>query len=73
MSEFKHPIRKFRDKLKITQDELGVMLSVDGLTVSRWERGESVPRRGQWTLIEDVTGITPAQLIAAQQNLESAR
>lgn len=36
-------IRKTREKLKLTQAEIGKYLGVAGNTVARWERGISLP------------------------------
>ena len=38
-------IRQTREKLKLTQAELGKHLGVAGNTVARWERGISSPER----------------------------
>ena len=41
-------VRQVRDKLQLTQDELGVILQVSLFAVSRWERGVNVPNRRAW-------------------------
>ena len=41
-----HLVRKVRDKLGLTQGELGSLLGVHWVTVSRWESGKMEPRAG---------------------------
>lgn len=50
-------IRDARVRMGLTQEALGERLEVDALTVSRWERGESLPRRGLWPKIKEVMGV----------------
>lgn len=33
------------------------------MTISRWERGNHLPRKSQWLKIEEVTGISPSELV----------
>lgn len=35
-----HPLHTLRERLHLTQDELGRILGVNAMTVSRWERRE---------------------------------
>lgn len=60
----KHPIKVWRDGKALSQEQAGVQLEVDAMTISRWERGEHLPRKKHWTKIEEVTGITPSQLVS---------
>lgn len=41
-----HPLKRYRDKLGLTQEALATELGVHSVTVSRWETGarEIVPR-----------------------------
>lgn len=57
-------LQKRREKLELTQEELGAQLGVKGMTVSRWERGESLPRRKVWTKLQEITGLPIAEIIA---------
>lgn len=66
-----HPIVEARERIgrersseRISQEELGAMLGVEGMTVSRWERGESVPRRRLWPKLEEITGKPIGEIIA---------
>ncbi|WP_040301295.1 helix-turn-helix domain-containing protein [Afipia clevelandensis] len=58
-----HPLKVWRLSLNLSQPLAGERLGVDAMTVSRWERGEHLPRKAQWPKIEEVTGITPSQMI----------
>lgn len=70
-----HPIAKFRltQSPQETQDSLGEKIGVDGMTISRWERRESLPQKRNWQKLEDVTGISIAEIIAAGTRHESAQ
>lgn len=74
-----HPLVECREKLgkkrkvdRITQEELGDLVGVDGMTVSRWERGESLPRRRFWPKLEKLTGRPIAEIIAAAKPMRVA-
>jgi ribosome-binding protein aMBF1 (putative translation factor) len=69
-----HPIAKFRlsQSPPETQESLGAKIGVDGMTVSRWERGESLPQKRNWSRLEEVTGISIAKIIAAGTQSEPA-
>ena len=56
-------LRKRRDELKLSQGELGAAVGVDGMTVSRWERGESLPQRRFWPKLVEITGLPIADII----------
>lgn len=68
-----HPIADGRKRLGKTQDEFGRDVGVDGLTVSRWERGESLPSRRYWSKIEELTGHPIAEVIAFVKPVEAAQ
>lgn len=56
-----HPLRAFRDRRKLTQDELARLLGVATMTVSRWERGR-MPWKRYWPVITEKTGVKPSAL-----------
>jgi transcriptional regulator with XRE-family HTH domain len=58
-----NPLKKWRDDRKLSQVELGDLIGVDGMTISRWERGDHLPRKRHWLKIEEATGIAPSELI----------
>jgi transcriptional regulator with XRE-family HTH domain len=68
-----HPLADCRRRLgNISQDAFGEKVGVDGMTVSRWERGESLPRRRFWPKIEELTGRPIAEIIAAARPASEA-
>jgi transcriptional regulator with XRE-family HTH domain len=58
-----HPLKSWRTQHKLSQPKAGEVLGVDTMTVSRWERGNHLPHKKHWSKIEEVTGITPSQLV----------
>lgn len=58
-----HPLAKFREAAELSQVELAERLGVSAMTVSRWERGEYMPRRKEWQRIADVTGLQFTDLL----------
>lgn len=67
MSRDSHPLARYRARMKppLTQDGLGALIGVDGMTISRWERRESLPQKRHWPRIEAVTGLSRGEIIAA--------
>lgn len=59
-----NPLKAWRDERKLSQVALGKLVGVDGMTISRWERGEHLPRKEQWAKIEEATGIAPSELVS---------
>ena len=60
-----NPLSKWRRERDLSQEDLAALLGVRGMTVSRWERGSHFPRRKLWPVITEKTGITAADLAAA--------
>lgn len=56
----------------LSQGEFGGKIGVTAMTVSRWERCESLPRRKHWSKLEEVTGRPIEQIIAAGKLKEAA-
>lgn len=56
-------LRQRRDELKMSQEDLGAAVGVDGMTVSRWERGESLPQRRHWPKLLEVTSLSIVDLL----------
>lgn len=65
-----NPLKAWRDGREISQAEAGNLLGVDEMTVSRWERGNHLPRKSQWLKIEEVTGISPSELVGFIQQAD---
>lgn len=59
-----------RAELGLSQVELGARVGVDGMTVSRWERGESVPRKRFWPKLEAITGLPIGEIIKTHEAAE---
>jgi transcriptional regulator with XRE-family HTH domain len=68
-----NPLKAWRDDKNLTQVQLGRLLGVDGMTVSRWERGDHLPRKKHWPKIEEATGIAPSQLVGHVKQTETAQ
>lgn len=57
-------LRQQRDKMGLTQEALGELLGVDGLTVSRWERGERLPQQRHWPRISEILDVPAHEIIS---------
>lgn len=69
----RHPITKCRERMGgITQEAFGDLVGVDGVTVGRWERGESLPRRKFWRKLENLIGKPIAEIIVWTKRVEAA-
>jgi transcriptional regulator with XRE-family HTH domain len=58
-----NPLARWRREHELTQEDVAALLGVRGMTVSRWERGSTLPHRKIWPKIREKTGITPADLV----------
>lgn len=56
-------LKKRREDLNLTQGEFGAKVGVKAMTVYRWEKGESLPRRKTWRKLQEVTGLPIAEII----------
>lgn len=65
-------LRQRRDELGLSQEALGNAIGVEGMTVSRWERGESLPQRRFWPKLEETLQIPIAEIIAPTTQPEAA-
>jgi transcriptional regulator with XRE-family HTH domain len=59
-----NPIKAWRNVRKLSQEELADLIGVKAMTVSRWERGDHLPRKKHWPKIEEATGIAPSDFIS---------
>lgn len=62
-----HPIAIYREKEGLTQSAFGNLVGVTDMTVSRWERGEILPRRKYWPKLVELTGRPIAAFIEAAE------
>lgn len=58
---------------RLSQEELADLIGVKAMTVSRWERGDHLPRRKRWPKIEEATGIAPSDFIGHVKQSEEAQ
>lgn len=72
MAESDHPLAVWRRKQEpvLSQEALGDMIGVDGMTVSRWERRDTEPQKRHWTKIENVTGLSRPQFLGYAEAAE---
>lgn len=68
-----HPLKVWRDKNELSQEAAAERLQVKPMTVSRWERGNHLPNKRQWPVIERVTGITAAELAEHVKTAEAVQ
>ena len=65
MQQTEHIIARCRRELGLSRPAFGERVGVTGMTVYRWERGESLPRRKHWQKLEDETGRPIQEILAA--------
>ncbi len=58
-----NPLKAWRDAKELSQGQLGDLLGVKAMTISRWERGDHLPRKKHWSKIEEATGIAASELV----------
>lgn len=58
-----HPLLRYRFDNGVTVRELAQRLGTTTASVSRWENGPTLPRRRHWRRIQEITGVTPVQLL----------
>lgn len=69
MQQARNPIAVRRDELGKTQGEFGrEYFGVSGMTVWRWEKGASLPRRKHWPKLESVVGRPISEILAAAES-----
>lgn len=61
--EFSRMVRQHRDRLGLTQDELGEKVGQTGSSVSKWESGDSKPRTSTLRKLAEIFGVSVSDLI----------
>ena len=56
-------LKELRKEKKLTQKELADKINVSKLTISRWERGERVPKSDKAQALADFFGVNTAYLL----------
>lgn len=62
-------IKELRKKKKLTQEELAQKINVTKLTISRWERGERVPKSDKAQQLADFFGVSVDYLLGDDNTL----
>lgn len=73
MSDDSHPLARWRQRQepRLSQDDLGGMIGVDGMTVSRWERSKCQPRPSHLKKLRELTGLSTDQILSQPAEAES--
>lgn len=56
-------LKELRKEKKLTQEELAQKINVTKLTISRWERGERLPKSDKAQELADIFGVNTAYLL----------
>ena len=60
-------LKELREKLGLTQEGLAEKVKVDVLTVSRWERGETLPKVDNIVYLSDFFGVTTDYILYGKE------
>ena len=63
-------IKNFRKERGLTQEELAIRVNVVRQTVSKWEKGQSVPDADLLQKIAEVLEVTVSQLLGEEKEME---
>ena len=63
-------LKFFRTSYKMTQETLALKLGVTRQTVSKWEKGISVPDADALVKIADIFGVSESELLGAGEPLK---
>lgn len=66
-------IKELRKKKKLTQEELAEEINVTKLTISRWERGERVPKSDKAQQLANYFGVSVAYLLGYSEFNETLK
>lgn len=66
-------IKSFRKERGLTQEELAIRVNVVRQTVSKWEKGQSVPDADLLQKIADVLEVSVSQLLGEEKEMEQNR
>lgn len=61
-------IKELRKEKKLTQEELAKKINVTKLTISRWERGERVPKSDKAQQLADLFNVSVAYMLGYTEN-----
>ena len=66
-------IKTFRKERGLTQEELAIRVNVVRQTVSKWEKGQSVPDADLLQRIAEVLDVSVSQLLGEEMEMERGR
>lgn len=66
-------IKTFRKERGLTQEELAIRVNVVRQTVSKWEKGQSVPDADLLQKISEVLEVSVSQLLGEEKEMERGR
>jgi len=69
----KEHIKTFRKERGLTQEELAIRVNVVRQTVSKWEKGLSVPDADMLQKVAEVLDVSVSQLLGKEEGLERNR
>lgn len=65
-------IKELRKEKGLTQEQLGEMIGVSFKSVSKWERGITIPDIGNINELSKILGISSDELLAGERNTEES-
>lgn len=63
---FASNLKRFRERMELSKEELGQKLGVSGATIGYWESGRNEPRMGKLENIAETLGVTTYELLFIQ-------
>lgn len=67
MAKFSERLKELREEKNLTQDELGKALSINTITISRWERGVRTPNIDSLEILAKFFNVTAGQLLGTEE------
>ena len=61
--ELGNRLRELREKIGLTQAQLGTRIGVESVTISKWECGRGLPRQEYWGKLEKILGCSSDEFI----------
>lgn len=70
--DFARNVRMHREKLGLTQDELGAKVGLTGSSVSQWEAGRAKPRVSALHKLSELFGVSTSELLGEEPEKASS-
>jgi transcriptional regulator with XRE-family HTH domain len=58
--DFKDALKRARENLRMSHEEMGRQLGISGTAERKWESGENFPTIKRWARIQAITGVDPS-------------